>query len=103
MINLHESMGPGRDRTRDPWNCSQTRFCCQTRNCAKRPGILVYLAFYIDVLAFIARCHNIANIWDSISCDFVVKLILILSKIQPKQTACFIIEMQNMVASVEIQ
>ena len=31
MINLHESMGPGRDRTRDPWICSQTRICCQTR------------------------------------------------------------------------
>ena len=31
MINLHESMGPGRDRTRDPWFCSQTRICCQTR------------------------------------------------------------------------
>ena len=30
MINLHESMGPGRDRTRDPWICSQTRICCQT-------------------------------------------------------------------------
>ena len=31
MINLHESMAPGRDRTRDPWICSQTRICCQTR------------------------------------------------------------------------
>ena len=31
MIDLHESMGPGRDRTRDPWICSQTRICCQTR------------------------------------------------------------------------
>ena len=31
MINLHESMGPGRDRTRHPWNCSQTRICSQTR------------------------------------------------------------------------
>ena len=30
MINLHESMGPGRDRTREPWICSQTRICCQT-------------------------------------------------------------------------
>ena len=28
MINLNESMGPGRDRTRDPWICSQTRICC---------------------------------------------------------------------------
>ena len=24
-------MGPGQDRTRDPWICSQTRICCQTR------------------------------------------------------------------------
>ena len=24
-------MGLGRDRTRDPWNCSQTRICSQTR------------------------------------------------------------------------
>ena len=31
MINLQESMGPGRDRTRDPWNCSQSRICSQTR------------------------------------------------------------------------
>ena len=37
-INLHESMGPGLDRTRDPWICSQTRMIpskseCQTVNC----------------------------------------------------------------------
>ena len=25
------NMGPGRDPTRDPWICSQTRICCQTR------------------------------------------------------------------------
>ena len=31
MINLHESMVPGRDRTRDPWIYSQTRICSQTR------------------------------------------------------------------------
>ena len=30
-INLHESMRPGRDRTRDPWICSQLRICNQTR------------------------------------------------------------------------
>ena len=30
MINLHESMGPDWDRTRDPWICSQTRICSQT-------------------------------------------------------------------------
>ena len=26
MINLHESMGPGQDQTRDPWICSQARY-----------------------------------------------------------------------------
>ena len=31
MINLHKSMGPGRDRTRDPWICNQTSISCQTR------------------------------------------------------------------------
>ena len=31
MINLHESMGPDRDRTRDPWICSQISICSQTR------------------------------------------------------------------------
>ena len=31
MINLHERIGPGRDRTCDPWICNQTRICCQTR------------------------------------------------------------------------
>ena len=31
MINLHKSMGPGLDRTHDPWICNQTRICCQTR------------------------------------------------------------------------
>ena len=30
MINLQESMGPGRDQTPDPWICSQTSICCQT-------------------------------------------------------------------------
>ena len=30
MINFHESMGLGQDRTQDPWICSQTRICCQT-------------------------------------------------------------------------
>ena len=26
MINLHDSMGPGGDRSRDPWICSHTRY-----------------------------------------------------------------------------
>ena len=32
MINLHKIMGLGRDRIRDPWNCSQTCICSQTRH-----------------------------------------------------------------------
>ena len=40
MINLHESIGPGRDRTRDPWNCSQTRMCLATDACLTAiPGV----------------------------------------------------------------
>ena len=31
MINLYKNIGPSRDGTRDPWICSQTRICCQTR------------------------------------------------------------------------
>ena len=36
MINLHESMWPGWDRTRDPWICSQTCICSQTPGSAVR-------------------------------------------------------------------
>ena len=45
MINLHESMGPDRDRTRDPWICSQTPICRQTRyrlRYAARRTLLIY-------------------------------------------------------------
>ena len=38
IINLHQSMGPGRDRTRDPWICSQTRICSQTLPTALEAG-----------------------------------------------------------------
>ena len=40
MINLHESMGPDRDRTRDPWICSQTRiiFVVCWDGCLALPG-----------------------------------------------------------------
>ena len=46
MINLHESMGPGWDRTRDPWICSQTQICCQTHY------RLCYLAWYDCVISW---------------------------------------------------
>ena len=41
MIDLHKSMGPGRDDTRDPWICSQTRICCQTRYWLRYAGYVV--------------------------------------------------------------
>ena len=31
MNKHHESMEPGWDQTGNPWICSQTRICCQTR------------------------------------------------------------------------
>ena len=41
MINLHESIGPGRDRTHDPWICSQTRMCLATDACLTAdPGVV---------------------------------------------------------------
>ena len=44
MINLHESMVPGRDRTRDPWICSQTRVCQpDTLPTALRGPVQIYL------------------------------------------------------------
>ena len=70
MINLHESMGPGRDRNRDPWNCSQTRICSQTRyrlryaarwrdaigpegsNCFSRGSVPVFLRKHIATYNF---------------------------------------------------
>ena len=38
MINLHESIGPDRDRTRDPWICSQTRICSIDPEPTLKPG-----------------------------------------------------------------
>ena len=42
MINLHKSMGPGLDRTCDPWICSQTCICCQTLPTALRGPMILY-------------------------------------------------------------
>ena len=51
-LNLHESMRPGRDQTRDPWICSQTRICnvsgyrcvsdCRSRGHEFDPGPVPY-------------------------------------------------------------
>ena len=48
LINLHESMGPGCDRTRDPWICNRT--CNQLRT---GPG------FSLIVLKCVRACFTI--------------------------------------------
>ena len=59
MINLHESMVPGRDRTRDPWICSQTRICSKTRyrlRYAARFTAIVHLAIQVACFDAIFDC-----------------------------------------------
>ena len=34
MLNLHESMGPGRDLSRNPWICSKTRILKESSGCS---------------------------------------------------------------------
>ena len=55
-------MGPGQDRTRDPWICSQTRICCQTRY------RLRYAARYPDPLS-----PSVSVQWFMI-CECVISL-----------------------------
>ena len=45
MINLHESIGPGRDLTRDLSNCSQTRIGSQTRYRLRYATRYIYLPY----------------------------------------------------------
>ena len=45
-------MGPDRDRTRDPWNCSQTRICCQTRYRLRYAARSMY---FVDNIIFVHR------------------------------------------------
>ena len=51
MINLHESMIPNRDQTRDPRICSQTRISSQTRYrlCYAVPQHLIVSSKYFNV------------------------------------------------------
>ena len=73
MINLHESMGPGRDRTRDPLICSQTRICCQTRYRMRYAAR--YLSILIHFVISLPNAHHVINthyynsnlIWRTVS------------------------------------
>ena len=49
MINLHERMGPGWDRTRIPLICSLAPVARHITNCAMRPGLALFAY---------CNCHN---------------------------------------------
>ena len=71
MTNLHKSIGPRRDRTRDPWICSQTRIYCQTRyrlHCT-RPGRRS-CSFYIDLCVSMKVIGFKSARWIIFSCIF---------------------------------
>ena len=63
MIYLHESMGPGRDQTRDPWICSQTCICSGYRLSYSKL-ILNEIKIHVDValvqhhIEIIGRQHH---------------------------------------------
>ena len=61
MINLHESMGPGWDRTRDPWICSKTRICSQTRY-RLRYTARIYECRYLLVFRFRHLSHMLMHL-----------------------------------------
>ena len=64
MIILHESMGPGRDRTRDPWNCSQTRICSQTHY------RLHYAARHEYFLVLFMKIDKVVTIYSKFRFDY---------------------------------
>ena len=84
-------MGPGRDRTRDPWICSQLRICNQTRYRLRYAARWPRLANSIDKLCttskrvhvylckwrFVLTCHIWAIYWVlrlSDDCSFKIRL-----------------------------
>ena len=52
MINLHESMGPDRDRTSDTWICDQTRQASKYLKIGTCPASLKILAYMGKNLIF---------------------------------------------------
>ena len=51
-------MGPGRDRTRDPWICSQTRICCQTRYRLRYAARLTWTLPLLRVWTYAVESHS---------------------------------------------
>ena len=55
----HESMGPGRDRTRDPWICSQIRICSQTSNRLRYVNLIMVYSY-----GFLLNCTKVGQASD---------------------------------------
>ena len=73
MNNLHESMGPGRDRTRDPWICSQTRICSHTRY--RLTDLPLYINNVSDYLnAYDTTLYDIQNSIEMIEQNLQISL-----------------------------
>ena len=69
-------MGPGRDRTRDPWNCSQTRICSQTRY------QLRYAAYFENVLRAVIIEKSILTLLSTdLQFSFLVKMVVGIQKL----------------------
>ena len=73
MINLHESMGLGRDRTRDPWICSQTHISSQAHYQLRNMARFFYVNYvyvmqnspWLPLSCWIIRIYHIwASAWD---------------------------------------
>ena len=73
MISLHESMGSDRDRTREPWICSQTR---HSTDFAMGPVIGLLVTFkqegcdYSDLLTYSHLVRRLFNfVLDLLGCE----------------------------------
>ena len=70
-------MGLGRDRTRDPWNCSQTHICRQTRG----PVVVVEDKVVVEDFKFPKRCV------DELSQKMCRRIVLSTSCLVPERTS----------------
>ena len=62
-INLNEGMETGRDRTRDPWICSQARICSQTRYRLRYVArLIVYILMVVSVLSHYSAMDGISKL-----------------------------------------
>ena len=59
-------MGPGRGRTRDPWICSQTRICCQTRYRLRYAARFVALRPKSTAMVIVGRSVHLSTLFATV-------------------------------------